>query len=86
MRHINVDLLKRVHTKILRFGKKISQGYHFLGGLYAHKSRDGFLIGVSDAYNVVRVDLDRKVKGESVSNDHQAMFLRKVKNLDQRFN
>lgn len=85
MRHINVDLLNRVHEKIMRLGKKLNQGYHFLGGLYANKSRDGYLIGVSDAYNVVRVNPDKQVKGEFISNDHQALFLRKVKNLDQRF-
>lgn len=85
MRHVSKDLVKRVHAKIIRFGKKVNRYHHFLGGLYAHNSGDGFVITVSDAYNLVKVNFGTHVQCEFVSNDYQGMFLRKVKKLDSEY-
>lgn len=85
MRHVNEDLVKRVHAKIVRFGKRVNQCHHFLGGLYAHNSGDGFIIAVSDAYNLAKIQFGEQLQLEFVSNDHQDMFLRKVKTLDKTY-
>ncbi len=85
MRHVSKDLIKRVHEKITRCGKPVDHYYHFLGGLYAHHSGDGFIISVSDTYNLVKLSFDTDLQYVSVSDDSQNLFLRKVKRLDQKF-
>lgn len=85
MRHVNEDLVKRVHAKIVRFGKRVNHCHHFLGGLYAHNSGDGFIISVSDAYNFVKVSFGSRLQCEFVSTDSQDLFLRKVRKLDRQY-
>lgn len=78
MKHVNENLVKRVNEKILRFGKRLNNYYYFLGGLYAHKSGDGFVVSVSDAYNQVRLSFGSRLQCEFASNEREDMFLRKV--------
>ncbi|MAY43186.1 MULTISPECIES: DUF3081 family protein [unclassified Neptuniibacter] len=85
MKHVNENLVKRVHEKILRFGKRLNNRHYFLGGLYAHKSGDGFVVTVSDAYNLVKLNFGSRLQCEFVSNEKEYMFLRKVKKLDRQY-
>jgi len=85
MKHVNENLVKRVHAKIVRFGKRVNQCHHFLGGLYAHNSGDGFIIAVSDAYNQIKINCGSQLQCEFVSNDCEELFLRKVRKLDKRY-
>ncbi|WP_286239038.1 hypothetical protein [Neptuniibacter halophilus] len=85
MKHINQSLVKRVHAKIMRFGKRLNGCHHFLGGLYAHNKGKGFSIAVSDAYNYVKLGQSNHLQYECVSADSQERFLRKVRRLDQQY-
>jgi len=85
MRHLSETVVKRVYEKIVRFGKDVGNCHHFLEGLYAHKSSDGFVISVSDAYNLVNVSFENRVQCVLAENNHQEMFYRKVKALDKKY-
>jgi hypothetical protein len=85
MKRVNEDLVKRVHAKIVRFGKRVNPYHHFLGGLYAHNSGDGFIMAVSDAYNYVKISFGDQLKYECVNDESHNHFLRKVRKLDSSY-
>ncbi|MGB0204972.1 MAG: DUF3081 family protein [Neptuniibacter sp.] len=85
LKHINKNLIKRVHGKIINKGRKVSDKNHFLAGLYAHVDADDFMIAVSDAYNFVKLDFNEEFQFEYVSKDSDEAFHRKIRALDHRY-
>lgn len=85
MQIVEADLMKRVYAKIKRFGEQVDLSNHFLSGVYAYKSDDGFVITLSDTNNSISLNFEHQLHCQLACNQKTQRFLKKMKSIDRRY-